>query len=92
MEKLLSLANRLEAMNNERKALQAELEEEARKLGLGFMFQDPNTGAVYKIVRPEGRFVTFPEIGYVRTRIKALGEKQGGLSLSAAKEAGYDVE
>ncbi len=92
MDKLLSLANRLEQMNAERKILQAELEEEARKLGLGFMFQDPVTGAVYKIVRPEGRFVTFPEIGYVRTRIKANGEKQGSLSLGDARDAGFEVE
>jgi len=64
----------------------------AKKLGVDATFQDPVTGVVYRIAIPTGRFVEFPPIGYVRTRDKALGEKQGSLSLKDARDAGYEVE
>lgn len=52
------------------------------------MFQD-DEGTVYKIVIPEGKFVHFEHIGYVRTR--RLDEKRGDLSIKDAEAAGYNV-
>lgn len=92
MQKVVSLSKTIESLVAELKLANEQMEGLLKEAGLGTMAQDPDTGAVYKVVRPEGRFVVFPEIGYVRTRIKALGEKQGGLSLTDAREAGYEVE
>lgn len=91
-DKFIELTKQVEAKIAELKELSGQLEVEARTIGVGTYMQDHFTGAVYKIVRPKGRFVTFPEIGYVRTRIKDLGEKTGDLSLTEAREAGYTVE
>lgn len=61
----------------------------AEEIGLNGYFQDPE-GTVYKVVVPEGRFVKYDKIGYQRTR--RAGEKRGDLSLTEAREAGYNVE
>lgn len=58
------------------------------EVGLNGYFQDEE-GTVYKIVEPEGKFVTYDKISYVRTR--RLTEKRGDLSLKEAEEAGYNV-
>lgn len=57
--------------------------------GIGSMFQDPLTGCVFKMVAPDGRWVKFEKHGHVRTRRN--GEKQGTLSLTEAKAAGFEV-
>ena len=61
----------------------------ADEIGIGGMFQD-DEGTVYQIVEPEGRFVKFDKIGYVRTRRE--GEKRGDLSLTKARENGFEVK
>ena len=61
----------------------------AAEVGLNGYFQDQE-GTVYKIVVPEGRFVKFEQLGYERTR--RTGEKRGDLSLTEAREAGFQVE
>ena len=58
------------------------------EIGLNGYFQD-NEGTVYKIVEPEGKFVTFDKISYVRTR--RLDEKRGDLSIKDAEAAGFNV-
>ena len=63
-------------------------EEVAKEVGINGYFQD-NEGTVYKVVVPEGKFVTFDKIGYNRTRRN--GEKRGDLSLTEAEAAGYTV-
>ncbi len=57
--------------------------------GIGSMFQDPLSGCVFKMVEPDGRWVKFEKFGHVRTRRN--GEKQGTLSLTEAKAAGFEV-
>jgi len=59
------------------------------EVGMNGYFQD-ETGTVYKIVVPEGRYVEFDKIGYERTR--RPGERQGSLSLKEAQAAGFMVE
>jgi hypothetical protein len=52
------------------------------------MFQDEE-GTVYKIVVPDGKFVHFDHVSYVRTR--RVDEKRGDLSIKDAEAAGYNV-
>jgi hypothetical protein len=61
----------------------------AAEVGVNGYFQDPE-GTVYKIVEPEGKFVTFERISYIRTR--RIDEKRGDLSLKEAEEAGFAVQ
>jgi hypothetical protein len=59
------------------------------EIGIGSYFQDPTDGCVYKTVVPEGRFVEYKKVGYVRTR--RSDEKRGDLSLKEAQEAGFTL-
>lgn len=68
--------------------LKKAVEEVSKEVGINGYFQDPE-GTVYKVVIPEGKFVTFEHISYVRTR--RLHEKRGDLSLKEAEEAGFTV-
>lgn len=61
----------------------------SKEIGIGGMFQDAQ-GTVYKVVVPEGTFVKYQKIGYVRTR--RHGEVKGDLSLTEARECGFVVE
>jgi hypothetical protein len=69
--------------------LKMAIEEVEKEIGINGHFQD-ETGCVYQIVVPEGKFITFEKISYVRTRRK--DEKKGDLSLKKAEELGYNVK
>jgi hypothetical protein len=58
----------------------------AAEVGVNGYFQDEE-GTVYKVVEPEGKFVHFEKLSYVRTR--RPGEKRGDLSMKEATEAGF---
>jgi hypothetical protein len=60
----------------------------AKEIGINGYFQDLD-GTVYKIVQPEGKWVSYDLISYVRTRRN--DEKRGDLSLKEAEEAGFTV-
>lgn len=62
---------------------------EACMLALGFdaYVQNPGTGTVYKVVKPNGTFVHFKDIEYVRTAQE--GERAGTLSKKEAEGAGF---
>lgn len=64
------------------------MESVAKEVGINGYFQD-NEGTVYKVVEPDGKYVNFEKISYVRTR--RLNEKRGDLSLKEAEEAGFSV-
>jgi hypothetical protein len=68
--------------------LSLALEEVSAEIGVGGMFQD-NEGIVYKIVIPDGKFVHFEKLSYIRT--KRSNEKRGELSMKEAEEAGYTL-
>lgn len=70
------------------KELKEVTEALAKELGIGGHFQD-NDGIIYQIVVPEGKFVVFDKVSYLRT--KREGEKRGDLSMVKARELGYDV-
>jgi hypothetical protein len=60
----------------------------AKEVGVNGYFQDQE-GTVYKIVVPEGKWVQFESISYVRTR--RADEKRGDLSIKEAEAAGFNV-
>lgn len=69
--------------------LKQATEELVAELGVNTYFQDPTDGTVFKLIIPDGKFVTFEKYSYVRTRRE--GEKRGDLSLKEAQEAGFNL-
>lgn len=67
------------------------LEQVAQEVGVGNYFQDPSDGTVYKIVKPEGTFIQYKDIGFVRTRRGHLGESRADLSMKEAESAGFEL-
>lgn len=86
--RFVDLEKKKEEIKNYFEQLKLATEEVAKEVGVNGYFQD-NEGTVYKVVIPEGKFVTFEKISYVRTR--RLHEKRGDLSIKEAEEAGYSV-
>ena len=68
-----------------REVLQAVTDE----IGVEGHFQ-ADDGTVFQIQEPAGRFVHVEKLSYIRTR--RSGEKRGDLSLTKARELGYEVE
>jgi hypothetical protein len=68
--------------------LNTAVEAVSKEVGINGMFQD-DQGIVYKVVVPEGKFVYFEKISYVRTR--RPNEKRGDLSMKEAEAAGYQL-
>lgn len=86
-QKLLTLAKQNEELRKTSKELDEEIATLLTEIGLGTMFQDPETGAVYKVVKPKGTFTAFRDIGYDRTVLP--GEERGTLSKKEAEAAGF---
>jgi len=86
-ENFLNMVERFEALKEEMKALKLQMHEELESIGPNSYFK--GNGVVFKVVRPEGTFISFDKIGYVRT--KKPTEKRGSLSVKEAKEAGFDL-
>jgi hypothetical protein len=68
--------------------LNAACVEVSKEVGVNGYFQDEQ-GIVYKVVIPDGKFVYFEHISYVRTR--RPHEKRGDLSMKEATDAGYQL-
>jgi hypothetical protein len=90
LQKFLELERKKSEVKKFFEELKEATEAVAKEIGINGFFQDPSDGTVFKIVIPEGRFVAFDHIGYVRTR--RADEKRGDLSLKEAQEAGFDVK
>lgn len=87
-KKFVALEKQKEQVKQYFENLKSAVEEVSKEIGINGYFQDEE-GTVYKVVIPEGKFVTFEHISYVRTR--RLDEKRGDLSLKEAQEAGFNV-
>ncbi len=87
--KFVSLEKRKEEFKKYLDELKLATEEVAKEVGINGYFQDPTDGTVFKVVIPEGRFVAFDKIGYVRTR--RANEVRGDLSLKEAEAAGFTL-
>jgi len=87
--KLIELDKKKEEVKKYYEELAQTLEELVKQNGLNSMFMDQD-GIVYKVIKPEGRFIPYENHAYVRT--KRSGEERGSLSLKEAKERGFDVK
>ena len=61
----------------------------SKEMGLGGHFQDME-GIVYQVFEGTGRFVHFDKFEVKRT--KRTGERAGTLSVTKAKDLGYDIK
>ena len=61
----------------------------AEDIGIDGFFQDPESGTVFQITKPDGRFVHYEPVSYLRTRKE--GETRGSLSVKKAEEAGFEI-
>lgn len=86
-KRFIELAKKSEQMAKERDAVREELEAVMRQLDYGSTCQDPETGAVYKIVEPKGTFMYYRNVDYVRTSIG--DERAGTLSKKEAESLGF---
>lgn len=60
------------------------------EVGLNGMFQDEE-GTVYKIVEPDGKYVPFEKLSYLRTRRLTEERSPLPLALKEAEAAGFNV-
>lgn len=84
--KFVELEKQKEAVKKFFEDLAVATEAVAKEVGVNGYFQDPE-GTVYKVVVPEGKFVYFEKLSYVRTR--RTHEKRGDLSMKEAEDAGF---
>ena len=85
---LFQFANEVEDLKAQLKHKQGQLEQVMTKLGLNTYHQDPISGIVYKIHKPEGTYIEYRTISYKRTALP--GEKGGTvLAKSEAESMGF---
>lgn len=87
-KKLVELDRKKEEVKKFFEELNLAVKEVNSEIGVNGFFQD-DEGVVYKVVVPEGKFVHFEPLSYVRT--KRPHEKRGDLSMKEAEEAGYTL-
>ena len=89
VQKFLELEAKKAAVKKYLEELAEATEAVAKEIGIGGYFQDAE-GIVYGIVIPEGRFVHYERVSYVRT--KRPGEVRGTLSFKEAEANGFVVK
>lgn len=90
-ENFIRLAKQAEELQEKLNEVRNQLNTVMVELKEGTYIQDPETLAVYKIVKPLGRFVHYVDLDYKRTAL--AGEKGGTvLSKKEAQEAGFVLE
>lgn len=70
VELLFQWASEIEDLKSQLKRKQGQLEELLLKLGVNSYHQDPITGVVYKVYKPEGTFISFKSIDVKRTALR----------------------
>jgi hypothetical protein len=85
-QKFVELERKKEDIKKYFEELKLATEAVAKEVGINGFFQDEQ-GIVYKVVEPEGKFVTYDRISYIRTR--RPHEKRGDLSMKEAEAAGF---
>lgn len=88
-KKLIKLDNQKELVKKYHEDMAAVCEELHSLHGEGFLFQDPESGSVFKLTKPTGQYVFNRLYSYGRT--KRDGEAKGSLSKKEAEEAGFEV-
>ena len=85
-QKFVALERQKEEIKKFFEKLAEATEALSKEVGINGYFQD-DQGIVYKVVIPEGKFVYYDKISYVRTR--RPDETRGDLSIKEATEAGF---
>jgi len=88
-EKIVELVEAKEELKRQMLEVDGKLEQQLVALGIGKAFQAPD-GIVYQVVRPNGTFMYFKTIDYVRT--KRAHETKGTLSKTEAKSMGFEID
>jgi hypothetical protein len=88
-QKFIELSKQSEDLKKQLKEVQSTMESILLEMGTGTHFQDRSDGTVFEVIVPDGTFVSFKKIDYVRT--KREGEARGGLAATRAKELGYKL-
>lgn len=88
MRRFVELERKKEDVKKYFDELNTAVEALSKEVGINGFFQD-DQGIVYKVVVPEGKFVYFEKISYVRTR--RPNEKRGDLSMKEAEGAGFKL-
>lgn len=83
----IQLAKEYEKKQEEMNELRVRLNSAMLELQIGTYVQCPDTGTVYKIVKPNGTFTYYKDIDYVRTALE--GERAGTLSKKEAEGSGF---
>lgn len=87
-KKFVDLAKQYETIKDQTDVIREQLNAVMVELGINSYVQDPSTLTVYKIIKPNGTFTYFRDIGYKRTALE--GEKGGVvLAKKEAEEAGF---
>lgn len=87
-KKFVELEKKKEFIKKFYEELAQSLENLKAEIGLNGMFQDEE-GTVYQVIIPDGKYVTFDKLSYIRTR--RLHEDRGDLSIKKAESAGFNV-
>lgn len=88
--RFLELAKYQEELKGKLDEVRQELTSLMTELGIGTYIQDNDSLAVYKVVKPQGTFMYYKDIDYVRTALE--GERAGSLSKKEAEEAGFTLK
>ena len=88
-QNFINLAKKYEQLQKDLEAVRTELNKSMTELKIGTYTQDPETNAVYKIVKPKGTFMYYKDIDFVRTALQ--GEGSGSLSKKEATENGFTL-
>ncbi len=89
-KKLVSLEKRKEEFKLFQEEFAQTLEAVKAEVGLNGMFQD-DEGTVYKIVEPDGKYIYFDKLSYLRTRRITEDRSPLPLAIKEAEAAGYNV-
>lgn len=87
-KRFLQLERKREEVKQYFDDLESAVKDVVAEIGVGGMFQD-SEGTVYKMVEPDGRFVHYEKLSYVRTR--RPHEARGDLSIKEAEAAGFKI-
>lgn len=88
-KKYIELEKKKQSYKDFLEELKEATEALSEEMGIGGHFQDA-TGTVYQVHEHQGKFVHFDKFEVKRTRRD--GERAGTLSLTKAKDLGYDVK
>ena len=89
-KKLVSLEKQKEQVKKFFEELSEAVAAVQKEVGTNGYFQDEE-GTVYKIVEPDGKYVPFEKLSYLRTRRLSEERSPLPLALKEAEAAGFNV-